>query len=172
MSGDLSSDGRSRPAAESDAPALARIYNEGIEDRVATFETRPRSPEEIRSWLGGAHPVCVLEHGGRVVAWASSFAYSPRSCYAGVAEISVYVARDARGRGAGRQVLQALVEAAGAAGLHKLVGKILAENTASRRLVAAVGFREVGTHLRHGCLDGTWRDVVVVERLLGLPAPP
>ena len=161
-----------RPAVEADAPALARIYNEGIEDRVATFETRPRSDEEVRAWLGGSHPVWVLEDGGRIVAWASSFAYSSRPCYAGVAEVSVYVARAARGRGAGRRVLEALREAAREAGFHKLVGKILAENQASRRLVAGLGFREVGLHLRHGRLDGVWRDVVVVECLLERPPSP
>jgi L-amino acid N-acyltransferase YncA len=100
-----------RAATGEDAEALARIYNEGIEDRIATFETRIRTAEEVRAWLGGSHPVVVVEEQGKVIAWASSFAYSPRPCYAGVAEISVYVAREARRKGAGRRALDALVRA-------------------------------------------------------------
>ena len=156
----------SRAATPNDAEALARIYNEGIDDRIATFETRSRTADDVRAWIGGAHPVVAVEDEGRVVAWASSFAYSDRVCYSGVAEVSVYVARDARGRGAGRRALAELVRAATAAGFHKLVGKIFAENDASLALVRALGFRDVGVHLRHGQLDGAWHDVVVVERLL------
>ncbi len=156
-----------RPAAPEDAEALARIYNEGIEDRVATFETQPRSAADVRSWIRGRYPVLVVEEGGEVVGWAASFAYSERECYAGVAEFSLYVARAARGRGLGRHLLGALVGAAAAAGFHKLVAKIFAENAASLEMVAAAGFRRVGVHLRHGRLDGAWHDIVVVERLLG-----
>jgi L-amino acid N-acyltransferase YncA len=162
---------RSRPldreAAASDAEAIARIYNEGIEDRIATFEVRPRTAEDVRAWIGGDHPVLVVEEAGEILAWAAASAYSPRACYAGVAEVSVYVARAARGRGLGRLALDALAARAAAAGFHKLTGKILAENAASRALVRAAGFREVGVHERHARLDGAWRDVVVVERLLG-----
>ena len=100
------------------------------------------------------------------MAWAARSPYSARQCYAGVAEVSVYVARSERRRGAGRLALEALIDAAAAAGLHKLVGKVLADNQASRALIAGLGFREVGVHQRHGKLDGQWRDVVVVERLL------
>ncbi len=156
-----------RDATPPDAAAMARIYNEGIEDRVATFEVRPRSPDDVRAWLSGDHPVVVIEDAGEVLAFAAASAYSPRACYAGVAEISVYVARSARGRGLGRLALDALAERASRSGFHKLTGKILAENAASRALVRRAGFREVGTHERHGQLDGVWRDVVVVERLLG-----
>ncbi|HEY6003031.1 MAG TPA: arsinothricin resistance N-acetyltransferase ArsN1 family A [Anaeromyxobacter sp.] len=156
-----------REAVPPDAEAIARIYNEGIEDRVATFEVRSRTADDVRAWLGGDHPVVVVEEAGEVVAWAAASAYSARACYAGVAEVSVYVARAARGRGLGRTALDALAARAAAAGFHKLTGKILAENAASRALVRAAGFREVGVHERHGRLDGTWRDVVVVERLLG-----
>jgi L-amino acid N-acyltransferase YncA len=156
-----------RDAASADADAIARIYNEGIEDRVATFEVRPRTGDDVRGWLGGDHPVVVIEDAGEVVAWAAASAYSARACYAGVAEVSVYVARAARGRGLGRTALDALAARAARAGFHKLTGKILAENAASRALVRAAGFREVGVHERHALLDGTWRDVVVVERLLG-----
>ncbi len=155
-----------RRGCAADAEAMARIYNEGIEDRIATFETRLRTAADVRAWLQGPYPVVVVEDEGTVVAWASSFAYSERACYAGVAEISVYVARAARGKGAGRRALEALVTAATERGFHKLTGKVFAENRASRALLTALGFREVGVHLRHGQLDGVWHDIVVVERLL------
>jgi L-amino acid N-acyltransferase YncA len=156
-----------READAADAEAIARIYNEGIEDRIATFEVRARTPDDVRAWLAGDHPVVVIEESGSVVAWAAASAYSPRPCYAGVAEVSVYVARAARSRGLGRLALDELAARCAAAGFHKLTGKILAENEASRALVKAAGFREVGVHLRHGRIDGEWKDIVVVERLLG-----
>ncbi|MFN8499461.1 MAG: arsinothricin resistance N-acetyltransferase ArsN1 family A [Anaerolineae bacterium] len=155
-----------RAATPADAPDIARIYNEGIADRVATFETRPRTPDDIRAWFDGVHPVVVVEDAGRILAWASTSTYRPRDCYAGVAEFSVYVARDARGKGAGRVAMLALIEAAEAAGFWKLVSRVFPENTASLRLLEAVGFREVGRYEKHGRLDGVWRDVVIVERLL------
>ena len=156
-----------RPATYDDAEAMARIYNEGIEDRIATFETRPRSGADVAAWLGGAHPVVVVERGGEVIAFAAASAYRPRDCYAGIAEFSVYVARQERGRGAGRVAMEALMDAAAKAGFWKLVSRVIAENDASRALLRACGFREVGTYERHGKLDGQWRDTVIVEKLLG-----
>lgn len=153
-----------RPATPDDAAAIAAIYNQGIEDRVATFETRSRTADDIRAWFTGRHPIIVVadEH-ARVVAFAATFPYRTRACYAGVAETSVYVARAARGRGAGRVALQALIDAARNAGFWKLLSRIFPENHASRALVRSVGFREVGVYERHGRLDGKWRDVVIVE---------
>jgi len=156
-----------RAAVPADAGAIARIYNEGIDDRIATFETRHRTAEDIRAWLGGRYPVVVVEGGGEVIAWASASTYRPRECYAGIAEFSVYVARGARGRGAGRAAMEALIDAATAAGFWKLLSRVFVENTASLRLLASLGFREVGVYHKHGQLDGVWRDVVIVERLLG-----
>ncbi len=156
----------SRPATLADAPDIARIYNEGIADRVATFETRLRTPEDIHTWFDGVHPIVVVEDAGRVVAWAATSTYRPRECYAGIAEFSVYVAREARGQGAGRVAMLALIEAAQAAGFWKLVSRVFPENTASLGLLRSVGFREVGRYEKHAQLDGVWRDVVIVERLI------
>lgn len=155
-----------RCATPEDADAIARIYNEGIEDRVATFETRFRSDEDVRAWFDGVHPIVVVEDGGGVVAFAATFTYRPRECYAGIAEASVYVARAYRRRGAGRIALEALIQAAKDAGFWKLLSRIFPENAASRGLVRQLGFREVGIYERHGQLDGQRRDVVIVERLM------
>jgi L-amino acid N-acyltransferase YncA len=157
---------RTRPATVSDAPSIAAIYNEGIADRVATFETRPRTQDDVRQWFGGRYPIVVAEDEGRLVAFASTSEYRPRECYAGIAEFSVYVARRDRGRGYGRLAIEALIDAARTAGFWKLVSRVFVENTASRELLKNVGFREVGVYERHGRLDGEWRDVIIVEKLL------
>ena len=155
-----------RPAVPADAVAIAAIYNEGIEDRIATFETRPRSVDDVRAWFDGDYPTVVVEQAGQVIAYATTSTYRPRDCYAGIAEFGVYVERAWRGHGAGRAALLALFQAAEAAGFWKLVSRIFVENTASRALMRSVGFREVGIYEKHGQLDGVWRDVVIVERLL------
>ena len=157
---------RARPASPADAPAITRIYNEGIEDRLGTFETRLRTEADVTTWFDGRHPVVVVDGSAGVVAFASTSSYRTRECYAGIAEFSVYVARHARGRGAGRVALDALIEEARLAGLWKLVSRVFVENAASRRLLAATGFREVGIYFKHAKLDGVWRDVVIVERLI------
>lgn len=155
-----------RLATPEDAEAIALIYNEGVADRTATFETRPRTAEEVGTWFDGKHPVVVVEEEGAVAAFASTSGYRSRECYAGIAEASVYVARAWRGRGAGRVALAALIESAEQAGYWKLVSRIFPENQASRRLIRSLGFREVGTYEKHGKLDGVWRDVIIVERLI------
>ncbi len=155
-----------RAASREDAAAIARIYDEGIEDRMATFETRLRTAEDVERWFDGIHPVTVVEEDGEIIAFASTSTYRPRECYAGIAEFSVYTARAARGRGAGRLAMQALIAAAEEAGFWKLVSRVFVENQASRKLLGALGFREVGIYERHGRLEGIWHDVVIVERLL------
>ena len=160
-----------RPATTADAEAVARIYTEGIEDGLATFETEPRAGDDVRAWLAGGYPVLVVEdERGQVAAWASAAPYRPRRAYEGVRDFSIYVAREARGRGLGRAALEALIAQCEARGWWKLVGRVFPENEASRALCRAVGFREVGVYRRHARLDGEWRDVVIVERLLGAGA--
>lgn len=159
-----------RPARPEDAEPIAHIYTQGIEDRVATFETDPRSAAEVRGLLEARldrHPAVVVERAGQVVAFAWTSPYSDRPCYAGIGEFSVYVAREARGAGAGTAAMRALLDACERRGFWKLVSKVFPENAASRRLCTLMGFEEVGVHRRHARLDGEWRDVVVVERLLG-----
>lgn len=155
-----------RAAMQEDAEAIARIYNQGIEDRVATFETRPRTAADIEKWFDGRHPVVVVEAEGAVLAFAATSTYRPRECYDGIAEFSVYVAREARGRGAGRMAMLALANAAAQAGFWKLLSRIFPENAASLGLCRSLGFREVGVYEKHAQLDGVWRDVVIVEKRL------
>jgi phosphinothricin acetyltransferase len=157
---------QARSATVADAAAMAAIYNQGIEDRAATVETRPRSAEDVAAWFDGVHPIVVLEEKEQVIAFAATSMYRPRACYAGVAECSVYVARQSRGRGAGRLVLQALLDAAEQAGFWKVVSRVFPENRASRALLRALKFREVGVYEKHGQLERVWRDVIIVERLL------
>jgi phosphinothricin acetyltransferase len=155
-----------RAAGPEDAARIAQIYNEGIEDRVGTFETRPRSESDVRAWFDGRHPIVVVEADGEVIAFASTSGYRARECYAGIAEFSVYVARDGRGQGAGRVAMEALIDACVPAGIWKMVSRVFVENAASRGLLKSVGFREVGIYQKHAQLDGRWRDVVIVERLI------
>ena len=155
-----------RGARLEDAPAIARIYNEGIEDRVATFETEPRAAEDIVGWLEEALPLVVVEEEGDVVAWAVAHRYRPRAAYAGVGDFSVYVARSERGRGLGRAAVEALITECEHRGMWKLVSRVFPENEASLALCQSLGFREIGVYRRHAKLDGEWRDVVIVELLL------
>lgn len=158
-----------RPASIADAAAIAAIYNEGIAERSATFETAPRQVGDITQRLGETdrYPLLVaVDTAGTVLGWAGLGGYRARECYAGIAEFSVYLARDARGRGVGRQLLEALIATARGRGYWKLLSRIFTFNTASRALCRAVGFREVGIYEKHGRLDGRWLDVVIVERLI------
>jgi phosphinothricin acetyltransferase len=156
-----------RAARPEDAAAVADIYNVGIRERTSTFETRERGPAEIaEAIVAGRHPFLVAELDGRLAGFSVTSQYSDRDCYAGVAECSVYVDPGVRGRGVGTALLEGLAEEAGRRGFHKLIGKLFDSNEPSLRLMERTGFRVVGTHLRHGQLDGEWRDVILVERSL------
>jgi phosphinothricin acetyltransferase len=152
-----------RSLDESDWPAVLSIYGQGIATGHATFETdAPGWDKWNASHLAAPRLVAVDDE--QVVAWAALSPVSARSVYAGVAEVSVYVADGCRGRGIGRRLLQALIEAAERAGFWTLQGGIFASNAPSIRLHLSCGFRIVGTRERIGSLAGTWHDVVLVER--------
>jgi phosphinothricin acetyltransferase len=159
-----------RLTTPADAAAIATIYNRGIAERIATFETEPRTAAQISAQLiekGDRYPTIVVECEGRIVAFASAGPYRSRPCYAGVAEHSVYVDPAVRGRGAGRAALEALIATYEARGFWKLLSRIFPENKPSLALHERCGFRTVGIYRRHAKLDGGWRDCVIVERLLG-----
>ncbi|HEY1750724.1 MAG TPA: arsinothricin resistance N-acetyltransferase ArsN1 family A [Caulobacteraceae bacterium] len=153
-----------RPARREDAVAITEIYNQGIEDRIATFETEPRTAADVLPWFDHAHAfVVVTDAAGEVVGYAVAHPYSERRCYRGIGEFSVYVRRSARGRGVGQAAMAALLEAARAGGLWKLTSRIFPENRASLSLMARMGFKEIGVHEAHGKLEGVWKDCVIVE---------
>ncbi|HEU5216250.1 MAG TPA: GNAT family N-acetyltransferase [Gaiellaceae bacterium] len=145
-----------------DWPAVRAIYEEGIRSGDATFETEPPSWERFDA----AHPQLrlVAERDGSVLGWAALSPASPRHCYRGVGEVSVYVAGEARGAGLGRALLERLVELSEQSGYWTLTAGVFPENEASIRLHTACGFREVGVRERIGQLGGVWRDVLLLER--------
>jgi len=146
---------------------VRRIFVEGMATGNATFETRAPSWE---SWDADHLPAPRLAaregaHGGRrLVGWAVLSPFSRRAAYAGVAEVSVYVAERARGRGIGKLLLTELVARSEAAGIWTLQAAIFPENEASVALHRALGFRDVGVRRGLGCMAGVWRDVVLLER--------
>jgi L-amino acid N-acyltransferase YncA len=158
-----------RAAGPADAGAICAIYNAAIAERGSTFESEPRSVEDFSERIASERfPFLVAETGDGVIGWAGLAPYSDRPCYAGIGECSIYVAVEARGKGVGTALTEALATEAKDTGFHKLIGKLFTDNVASIRLVERCGFSPVGTHRRHGQLDGEWRDVMVVERLLGV----
>ena len=161
---------RIRDATPADAAAIARIYNQGIEDRVATLETEPRSPEERAEWLaahGLRHPVLVaVDPDGVALGWGSLNAFNPRRAYDHVVDFSLYVAREHRGLGIGDALLGALEERARLLGYHKLVLAAFPTNLPGKHLYERHGFALVGIYHEQGMLDGRWVDVMVMEKIL------
>ena len=164
-----------RPARAGDADAVCRIYNQGIEDRVATLETELRTPEERREWMaarGPRHPVIVAESGetpgapGTVVGWGSLNVFNPRPAYRHVADFSVYVERAWRGKGVGHRLLERLIEVAREIGYHKMVLSTFPTNTGGVKLYKRLGFSRVGIYREQGKLDGQWVDTLIMEKLL------
>lgn len=177
-----------RRATEADAAAICDIYNQGIDDRLATLETERRTPDERQQWLkarGRRHPVIVAEiaqpdtisnrssteHAGHavrptIVAWGSLNQFNPRDAYRHVADFSIYVERGHRGKGVGRQLLARLIDLARELGYHKMVLSAFPFNSAGMALYERLGFRTVGIYKEQGLLDGRWVDTIVMEKLL------
>ena len=157
-----SSDLTLRPAAVDDADAIARIYNQGIRGRGATFETRERTGAEVRAWFADLrYPIVVAERGGRVIGWAAASVYRPRACYDGMRSHRSMSRTMNVAAAWARQLLAEFIVACERAGFWKLVSRIFVENHGSRRMCVAAGFREVGVYEKHARLDGRWRDVVI-----------
>src|SRR5688500_13916113 len=158
-----------RPATAADAEAICLIYNQGIEDRIATLETELRTPAERLEWMaarGLRHPVLVATDDGAVVGWASLNRFNPRPAYDHVADLSVYVERGWRGRGVGRVLLERVLAAAREIGCRKMVLAAFPDNGPGMALYERMGFSTVGIYREQGQLDGRWVDVIVMERLL------
>lgn len=151
------------PLTPADWESVRAIYREGIATGHATFEA---DAPEWETWDRGrlVDARLVARSGGQVVGWAALSPVSSRPAHAGVAEVSLYVTASARGRGVGKALLRASIEASERAGVWTLQGAIFPENAASLTLVRGCGFREVGRRERIGCLNGVWRDTILVER--------
>jgi L-amino acid N-acyltransferase YncA len=158
-----------RRANRTDLDAIRVIYNEGIEDRVATLDLDPKSPDDIAEWWtqhDERFMVLVAADPSAVVGWASLNRFSHRCAHSDIADLSVYVARHHRGKGIGYALLQRLADEASVSGFHKIALHALNDNEHGKRLYHKAGFREVGIFEEHGLLDEKFVDVVVMERLL------
>ncbi len=157
---------RIRPARVEDAKEIARIYNQGVQDRAATFDDAYVTPEERYLWLVARpekFPVLIAEVKHTMMGWASLAPYSPRLCYDGIAELSIFIERSLRGHGVAQQLMKAMQDAAREKGFYKLIGRVIADNEPARKLCQLMGWREVGIHERHGKLGNEWHDLALVE---------
>ena len=161
---------QTRSAGISDLDEIRRIYDEGIADRVATLDESPKDAEEMADWWrehSGRYAVLVAQDAvGQIVGWASLNPYSHRCAYNGVADLSVYVARAARGRGVGSALMAALERVAERNAFHKIVLFTLPFNEPGQGLYRKCGYREVGTFAEQGLLDGRRVDVMAMEKIL------
>jgi phosphinothricin acetyltransferase len=151
---------------EQDLPSVTEIYNEAVEKSTGTFDVEPKSAAEMKDWYAGhgaAHPALVAVEGGKELGWASFSAWSERCAYARSAEVSVYVASPARGRGLAGELLDALLSAGRAAGLKQALARVTQDNEASLRLHARRGFVEVGRLRRVGEKFGRVLDVHILQ---------
>ncbi len=158
-----------RRALPADLEAIRRIYNEGIEDRIATLDVEPKSSDDIVTWWrehDGKYAVLVATASETIVGWAALNRFSQRCAHSGVADLSVYVARGQRGCGIGAKLLRRLEDEARAGGFRKIVLHALDSNEHGKRLYVKCGFREVGVFEDHGVIDGGFADVVAMEKLL------
>jgi L-amino acid N-acyltransferase YncA len=158
-----------RPAELRDASDIARIYLQATQDNLATFENFLLTSEERTRWVNehsGKYPLMVAELNGWILGWAALSPYLVRPSVEGIAELLIYIDRDYRRHGVGRELMLAVLTLAATAGHFKLVGRFLAHNDAGRRLCRMTGWREVGVHLKHTKLGERWHDVVVVEYLV------
>ena len=157
-----------RDAGPGDAEAISSIHDEAVLAGNATFRSEPRPLEDVESMIAEIKPFLVYVHDAQVVGWAGAAPYEESNpYYDGVREVAVYVGSASRGQGAGSALLAAVADAALQAGVFKLVAKVFTTNTTSLRLFERAGYSKVGTHLRHGRLRGEWKDVIVLEILLG-----
>jgi phosphinothricin acetyltransferase len=158
-----------RPAEKGDAAAIASIYHQATQDGLASFENFLVTPEDRERWVqehSEEFPLFVAELRGEILGWASLSPYHIRPRVEGVVELLIYIERDFRRHGVGRELMRALQAAARSSGHRKIIGRLAAHNEAGRTLCRLTGWREVGLHLKHTRIEGRWHDVAVVEYLI------
>ncbi|MEH7086130.1 arsinothricin resistance N-acetyltransferase ArsN1 family A [Neobacillus drentensis] len=158
-----------RNAEESDILSILEIFNQGIEDRIATLEEEKKDYHYIKEWFEvhqGRYKILVAEQDGNVAGWASLNPYSNRCAYNGVADLSIYISRDQRGKGLGKKLLSEIESLAKDNGFHKIVLFTFPFNQLGQGLYRKMGYREVGVFQNQGKLDGEFVDVMAMEKLL------
>ncbi|MGW8427936.1 arsinothricin resistance N-acetyltransferase ArsN1 family A [Peribacillus simplex] len=158
-----------REAIETDLNSVKDIYNQGIEDRIATLETETKDQAYMEEWFAkhsGRYKVIVAEQDGEIVGWASLNQYNSRDAYKGVADLSVYISRDHRGKGIGGLLLQSIEKLAEENDFNKIVLFTFSFNQMGQGLYSKRGYREVGVFKNQGILDGEFVDVMAMEKLL------
>ncbi len=159
-----------RGAEETDISLILDIYNQGIEDRIATLEAETKDYSYMKEWFErhqGRYKVVVAEQDGKVVGWASLNPYNNRCAYEGVAELSIYISRDQRGMGIGKKLLAEIESLARANSFHKIILFTFPFNQLGQGLYRKMGYREVGVFKNQGMIDGKSIDVMALEKLLG-----
>ncbi|MFH1141651.1 MAG: acetylglutamate kinase [Chloroflexota bacterium] len=162
-----------RLATPQDIPAIMRIHNQGIEDRIATVDSQLHTPEEQWEWYhnhGPSEPIIVAECEGNTIGWAALSRFSQRKTYQGIKELSIYIERQWRGKGVGTMMLERLIEIAHGLGIYKIVLNALPVNQGAIALYRKFGFRTVGTWQGQGKIDDQWVDMVLMEKHLSHPA--
>ncbi|WP_156130706.1 arsinothricin resistance N-acetyltransferase ArsN1 family A [Paenibacillus durus] len=158
-----------RQAVSDDIAHILRIYNQGIEDRIATLETDAKDMGYMESWFQdhqGRYPVLVAERDDQILGWASLNPYSHRCAYNGVADLSIYIGRESRGQGVGSTLLQALENEATEKDFYKIVLFTFPFNQQGQGLYRKMGYREVGVFEKQGIIDNEYIDVMIMEKLL------
>ncbi|HLO12913.1 MAG TPA: arsinothricin resistance N-acetyltransferase ArsN1 family A [Pseudoneobacillus sp.] len=158
-----------RQAIEKDIESIQMIYNQGIEDRIATLETETKDYSFMKDWFdrhNGRYQVIVAEVEGQILGWASLNPYNNRAAYLGVADLSLYISRESRGKGIGGKLLKAIQTLAKENDFHKIVLFTFPFNELGQGLYRKQGFREVGVFKNQGILDGQFVDVMAMEKLL------
>ncbi len=159
-----------RHATEKDVPFITEIFNQGIEDGVATLETRVQKDEDIHNWLTNRDPryvvIVVLNNINEICGYASLNKFNFKSAYTGVADISIYIKRSSRGQGVGKILLDGLYEAAKKEGFYKLVLNVISKNKAAIKFYEKMGYSYVGVYKNQGMLHGEWVDMMIMEKFL------
>ncbi len=161
----MESKGGVRFANANDWQKVSQIYNEIIDERIATLNTEHNTSTDVSKWINeGVFLVYYIDE--NIAGFVRSFPYNGRNCYSGVSQFSVYVSKEFRRMGVGNSLLKKLIDELKGNDCWKLVSRVFIENKGSRKLLLNHGFREVGIYEKHGKLDDKWRDVVIVEYII------